>query len=81
MERTKILYGNDRADQLSNTNNVSRSRLVFSSNPISHFLLNRGNLQLPLTSQQSHLSDNKQLTSSESLIDEMTPTRPDISFP
>ena len=28
MERTKILYENDRNDQLQNTNNISRSRFV-----------------------------------------------------
>ncbi|CAF0980236.1 unnamed protein product [Rotaria sordida] len=64
MERTKILYGTDRLDQLSATQNAPRSR----SN-------------LPLTSQQqSQLLDNKQAPSNETLTDEMTPPRPDISF-
>ncbi|CAF1286084.1 unnamed protein product [Adineta steineri] len=67
MERTKILYGTDRLDQLSTTNNPSRSR---------------GNLQLPLTSrQQSQSSDTKQSISNELLTDEITPTRSDISYP
>ncbi|CAF3542225.1 unnamed protein product [Rotaria sordida] len=64
MERTKILYGTDRLDQLSATQNAPRSR----SN-------------LPLTSQQqSQLLDNKQAPSNETLTDEMTPPRPDLSF-
>ncbi len=84
MERTKILSGTDRSDQLSNTNNFSRSRLVlfFSSNQIYYFLFNRGNLSLTLPSrQQSQSSDNKQLPSTEPMTDEITPTHPDISFP
>ncbi|CAF0757257.1 unnamed protein product [Adineta ricciae] len=65
MERTKILYGTDRVDQLSSTNSASRSR---------------GNLQLPLTSQ-SQSTDKKQLSPNDSINDEITPTRADISFP
>jgi hypothetical protein len=84
MERTKILYGNDRLDQLNAANNSSRSRLVvFSFECIlnQRVLFYRSNLQLPLTSeQQSQLSDNKQLSSNEQLTDEITPTRPDMSF-
>ncbi|CAF4127988.1 unnamed protein product, partial [Rotaria sp. Silwood2] len=63
MERTKILYGTDRVDQLSATHNVPRSR---------------GNL--PLTSQQQSQLDNKQPSSNETLTDEITPSRPDLSF-
>jgi hypothetical protein len=84
MERTKILYGNDRVDQVAATNNVSRSRFVFllKSRDLLFLLFYRGNLQLPITPQlQSQLSDNKQLTTTEPLTDEITPTRPDISYP
>ncbi|UJR27296.1 hypothetical protein I4U23_008591 [Adineta vaga] len=67
MERTKILYGTDRLDQLSSTNSTSRSR---------------GNLQLPLISQsQSQSSEKKQSSPNDSINDDITPTRADISFP
>jgi len=85
MERTKILYGTDRLDQLPTGNNVQRPRLVafFFIRRIDYFLFNRRNFQLPLTSQQPQFqsSDNKQLSSNELLTDEVTPTHPDISFP
>ncbi|CAF4456035.1 unnamed protein product, partial [Rotaria socialis] len=64
MERTKILYGTDRVDQLTGSQNASRSR---------------GNLPLA-SQQQSQLSDNAELSSNERLNDETTNIRPDISF-
>ncbi|CAF4561119.1 unnamed protein product [Rotaria sp. Silwood1] len=64
MERTKILYGTDRLDQLSTTHNVPRSR---------------GNLPLT-SQQQSQVLDNKQPSSNEPLTDEIIPSRPDLSF-
>lgn len=42
----------------------------------------RGQLQLPATSQQpAQSSDNKPLSATEPLTDEITPTRSEISFP
>ncbi|CAF2112683.1 unnamed protein product, partial [Rotaria magnacalcarata] len=64
MERTKILYGTDRVDQLTGSQNASRSR---------------GNLPLA-SQHQSQLSDNAELSSNERLNDETTNIRPDISF-
>jgi len=67
MERTKILYGTDRVDQLPTASNKTNSNSNRS----------RTNLQLPLNSQQqsdSQYSDNRSLTSDGFISDEITPT-------
>ena len=88
MERTKILYGTDRAEQIANTNNISRSRLVLMKMcfgkilEVFFFFFRSGQLQLPTTSQQqAQSSDNKQLTTTEASNDEITSTRSEISYP